>query len=51
MCWGKGIVNQLNTEHISSASDCGHQKCKLSRCQNSDFRQKTQLDLFSKIAV
>lgn len=20
MCWGKGITNQLNTEHISSAS-------------------------------
>lgn len=46
MCWEKGIRNQLNAEHISSASDYGHQKCKLSGCQNSDFRQKTKLDFF-----
>lgn len=49
MCWGKGIAIQMNTEHISSASDYGHQKCKLSRCQNLDFKEKTQLDIFSKI--
>lgn len=47
--WGKfGITNQLNTEHISSASDCDHQKYQLSRCQSWVVRQKIQLDFFPK---
>lgn len=42
------ITYQLNTECISSASDCAHQKYPFSRCQSSVVRQNTQSDFFQK---
>lgn len=43
MCWGKGITNQLNTEHFSSASDMIIKNASLVDVRIQILEKKTQL--------
>lgn len=43
MCWGKGITNQLNTEHFSSASDMIIKNASLVDVRIRILEKKTQL--------